>query len=204
MNDTLVRRASERDDRLAIASCLYLTDPFIYPAAFGNEPRRGAQAIAALIDLKAGLFHSKNLAIALYGDTICGVLLFNRGGVQWDFERCTEAVRSIVPNIAAFEYVAKEYFSDEASAPSDGYVKAVACCVMPEFRNKGIGRDLLDWLIKDNPRSAISLDVLANNAAAIALYKKLGFTTVRSFKGFCLDEKHRPSCYRMERIPRLE
>lgn len=203
MSDVLVRRAESGDDLPAIASCLYLTDPFIYPAAFGSDPQRAAQAITALMNLEGNLFHLANLAVALQGDAICGALLLNESGTRWDAGECAEAMSGIVPNIAAFARVSDAYFSAEAADPPLGTVELVACCVVPEFRNRGIGRMLLEWLIKENGDSVIALDVLADNAPAIALYKKCGFIPVRSFKGFALSEDARPDCYRMERVPRF-
>ena len=46
---------------------------------------------------------------------------------------------------------------------------------------------------------AFTLDVLAGNPAAIALYTKCGFTIEAHTKGFNSDEEARPDCYRMVR-----
>ncbi len=51
--------------------------------------------------------------------------------------------------------------------------------ILPEWRGKGIGRQLLEcllhWAQADPTIEKVSLAVRADNTAAIALYKKLGF-----------------------------
>ena len=56
MTEAVIRNARETDDFYQIAACLYLTDPFIYPAAFGDKPHEAAQAISALMGIPNGLF----------------------------------------------------------------------------------------------------------------------------------------------------
>ena len=50
--------------------------------------------------------------------------------------------------------------------------------VHPEWQRKGIGSALLDAVIADHPEAkAIRLEVLKDNAAAIAWYRTKGFET---------------------------
>ncbi|MGE5814279.1 MAG: ribosomal protein S18-alanine N-acetyltransferase [Acidobacteriota bacterium] len=59
--------------------------------------------------------------------------------------------------------------------------------VRPEFRGKGIGRQLLAFLLNEarghGARRAM-LEVRASNTAAIALYSSFGFTTEAIRKGY--------------------
>ena len=199
MDEIMIRPANESDNYESIASCIYLTDPFIYPAAFGADVKQGAYAITKLMSIKGGLFHSKNLILALCGDKICGVLLYNRNGAQWNQEECTDLIRGVIPDVENFECVSELYFSQEASAPQKNHIEVMVCCVMPEFRNMGIGEKMLNWLINEFPDYTFDLDVLADNPAAIRLYRKCGFHIIGEMKGFSLAKESRPNCYRMSR-----
>ena len=169
MSNVTVRRVRNTDDLLRIASCVYLTDPFIYPAAFGADAHQAAYAISKLMGYEGGLFHPDNFAVAFHEEEVCGILLYNKDGAVWDGSRCADLVQGIVPSIENFAYVLETYFSVESAIPPEGHIELVACCVMPEFRNMGVGKHLLDWLVKEYPEYTLTLDVLADNPAAIRL-----------------------------------
>jgi len=65
--------------------------------------------------------------------------------------------------------------------------------VHPDFRNQGVGTFILSEVIKKERllKSAryVYLEVRANNAAAIALYKKLGFKELGVRKNYYQKEK---------------
>lgn len=203
MSNVIVRRARNTDDLLRIASCIYLTDPFIYPAAFGTDVHQAAYAISKLMGIEDGLLHPDNLALAFYEEEICGILLYNKEGAVWDRSKCTDLVREIVPSIENFAYVSEVYFSVESATPPKNHIEVIAYCVMPGFRNMGVGKRMLDWLMKEYPEYTLTLDVLANNPAAISLYQKCGFRITEELKGFSLEESTRPDCYRMARYGHL-
>ena len=59
--------------------------------------------------------------------------------------------------------------------------------VHPEFQNRGVGGRLLNALVDVLARraaSAVTLEVRASNAPAIALYRKAGFQTVAVQRGY--------------------
>lgn len=63
-------------------------------------------------------------------------------------------------------------------------------CVLPQYRSKGIGSRLMDFLI--NKLKALScaklmLEVRSTNSEAVALYKKFGFKTDFVRKGYYLN-----------------
>lgn len=64
-------------------------------------------------------------------------------------------------------------------SPRRSHVATFGFSVLPEARNQGVGRALLDAMIEvcDNwlPVTRIELTVFADNEAAIALYRKVGF-----------------------------
>ena len=103
MANIIVRRARNTDDFIKIASCIYLTDPFIYPAAFGSDNRQAAYAISKLMSIENGLLHPDNITLALHREEICGILLYNKDGALWDRSRCINLVQRIVPSIENFE-----------------------------------------------------------------------------------------------------
>lgn len=197
MNNIVVRLAKNTDDLLKIASCIYLTDSFIYPAAFGVNIEQAANAISKLMNIKDGLFSLDNIVLAICEEEICGIVLYNKKGVVWNKDICTELIKEIVPSIEQFNRVADEYFSVEAVRPIENHIEVIACCVLPNFRNRGIARCMLEWLIKEYPEDTLQLDVLADNSAAIRLYKTCGFQIVEKFRGFSVDELTRPDCFRM-------
>lgn len=199
MNNIVVRNVRSTDDYLKIASCIYLTDPFIYPAAFGIDAGQAAVAISKLMSVENGLFNPHNLAIALCENEIAGVLLYNKNGAIWNSAECAALVKDNVPDIEKFEHVSSIYFAVESITPEEKCIEVVALCVMPKFRRMEVGRHMLDWLMREYPEDTFSLDVLASNTAAIRLYKKCGFEIVAEHKGFSIDEAMRPDCYRMKK-----
>ena len=66
----------------------------------------------------------------------------------------------------------------------EGYVTNVA--VLPEYRKRGIGKKILEYVINDSKDELefISLEVRVSNNAAISLYEKFGFERVGLRKRF--------------------
>ena len=94
-----VRCPDDKDDLLKISLCIYLTDPFIYPAAFGANIQDASIAISKLMCIKNGLFNINNFVIALYREEICGILLYNEVGAVWNTNECVDMVDKYVPSI---------------------------------------------------------------------------------------------------------
>lgn len=71
----------------------------------------------------------------------------------------------------------------------EGYVTNVA--VLPQFRNMGIGSQLLEYAIKDSEKllEFMSLEVRDSNKVAYSLYQKLGFLPVGRRKNFYVNPK---------------
>ncbi len=74
----------------------------------------------------------------------------------------------------------------EAGAPNglavmqfgDERAHLVLLCVQPALRRRGIGRSLMDWLLQSARVAgieAVDLELRADNAAALAFYRRLGF-----------------------------
>lgn len=72
-------------------------------------------------------------------------------------------------------YIGVQIFSGE------GYITNVA--VLPEFRRQGIAKALIETALS-NKMEFLTLEVRESNAAAIALYKSLGFEKVGTRPNF--------------------
>ena len=191
-----VRKATKNDDFLRMATCLYLTDPFIYPTAFGAELGPAEKAISRLMTIEEGLLSPEHMVVAHCDGEVCGILLYNRDGAKWDTDRYLEKVRDLLDTVDGFVR-ASEYFSEVAEKPPNGQIEIIACCVLPEYRGMGVGKTLMDWMIRENPDCTFFLDVLADNEPAIQLYQRSGFTIQHRFLGFGMSEETRPDCFRM-------
>lgn len=72
----------------------------------------------------------------------------------------------------------------------EGYIANMA--VAPEYRNRGIGKQLLEMFIGISlgmKLSFISLEVRPSNKVAVDMYKKLGFKVMGRRKGFYTQPK---------------
>ena len=201
MSDVVIRCARNSDDFLKIAAAVYLTDPYIYPAAFGIDYNQAICAISKLMSVEKGLFHYSNFILALHEEEICGILLYNREGVMWDQQQCEEVLQGVLPHMENFISVSKQYFIEEATTPPFQHIEIIALCIMPKFRNRCVGKKLLSWMMEKYSEYTLTLDVLVNNVAAIKLYEKCGFKIIEEYKGFSLEESNRPDCYHMIKEP---
>jgi len=69
-----------------------------------------------------------------------------------------------------------------------GHIVSIA--ILPEFRRKGIAMELINKVLKFLNEKKIDecfLEVRTTNEPAINLYKKLGFSIVRTIPGYYLD-----------------
>jgi len=72
-----------------------------------------------------------------------------------------------------------------------GHVISIA--VLPEFQHSGIGMALMEEALKNMQEAYHArecyLEVRVSNDPAIAMYKKLGFTTRRTLRGYYADNE---------------
>ena len=194
-----IRPARVTDDMQTIARCLYLTDPYIYPGAFGADEAFALKALTELVKMEGSLFHYRNIWLACEGETVCGLVLLNNGSAKWEEDKSAAAVTAHIPDAEAFAFASEAYFSQVAKQPPEDQIDIVACCVLPEHRRKGIARKLLSAVLDAYSDKHVTLDVLADNASAISLYKSCGFVTESRQKGFSLDVQNRPDCLHMRK-----
>lgn len=198
-----ISRARSSDKKLEIARCLYETDSYIYPEAFGEDGEKGAQIISRIIGMDGSLFDYKNILVARFNGQICGVCLLSDGNGSWDKEAIRKRVgENLIPGnlLDGFSYASDEYFGKFGKKPLKDSIEIVACCVDEGFRRKHIASALLAELNKRYGDKVISLTVLQSNASAIELYEKNGFIQVgKPFDGFAPQGLRKPTCIKMER-----
>lgn len=189
-------------------SCLiYDTDPFIYPALFGDGPAGKENAGRLLPPVfesgQDSMFSKENLFIAYLDDEAVGIVLWHKGSLVWDSSVLLDAgkekgIRLVRKNVAAIQ---KEYVDSNYSQNGDGQdgpLSVINVCVAQEHRRKGIAGRMLDRFISEHDDENMELVVLADNIPAIALYCRRGFETVRKTKGFALSAD-KPDCLIMTR-----
>lgn len=69
----------------------------------------------------------------------------------------------------------------------DEHAHLVLLCVRPERQRRGIGRRLLDWLLESAQVAGIvsvGLELRADNAGALAFYRRLGFVETQWVDGY--------------------
>ena len=181
------------DNKKEIALCLFETDPFIYPEAFGDDRDSAVDAISKIIGMDGSLFDYNNLFLARYNGQVCGVVCLYSGGKKWDKERIRKRIGEDFYSTEAreegFECASKNYFDlyyNRVDFPQET-VELVAVCVEEGYRNRGIAKELLQALFIEPvcKGKTITLTVLTNNTEAKEFYQTLSFTeTGNKKKGF--------------------
>ena len=92
------------------------------------------------------LFSIDNIAVALYDNEICGILLYNKGSAEWDSDRAVKLLSDIIPDTENFRCVCEKYFAIEAKTQQAGHIELIACCTLPDFRGMGAGKKLIEWM----------------------------------------------------------
>ncbi len=92
-----------------------------------------------------------------------------------------------------------------ASTVAPGVAHITQLCIAPELRGKGLGRQLLahstDHLRRAGFR-AITLTVTEQNAAAVELYRQLGFYTRHRFQAMVLKNGNLEHTFGADDLPR--
>ena len=206
-DDTLI--ASEQYEE--ISALIYHTDPYIYPALFGegNSGIKNARAILPrLFQSKVDkMFKKDRLFLYMDGDQIIGLILWCESPLEWEPAPLLFAADELgIPlEIKQVMAVAKEYVdvryandSPERLLAAD-VVSLVNVCVSPRWRGKGIGTAMLNSFFAQHTAKRYSLCVLADNRPAINLYQSMGFVITReNSPGFSLT-RDKPMCLEMEK-----
>lgn len=187
----VARRANSADALRELCPLLYQTDPYIYPAWFGEEHTpKTFDKLRKLILTEGTIFHRRNLCVVK--DYNCDKVI---------------ALACLLENSTPldYDYAAEKSFSLEAKQVIEGYIEPVVeqaldsgpgelimtnFCVDLNYQRRGIGHFLLESLIQEAAKqgySKIKFDCLKDNTTAIKLYINCGAQIVSEGKGFALS-----------------
>ena len=201
-----ISEARGDDRKEEIARCLYNTDRYIYPEAFGEDVEVATKTISRIIGMDGSILDYKHLLVARYNGQVCSVCVISDGTGIWDKEAIRNRVGTeLLPDrlMEGFTHASDDYFSSFHKDKNDSdTICIVAFSVDEGFRRKSIGSALLSEVVKQHGNKTITLDVLADNHAAISLYEKKGFVKKGEiFQGFAPMGLRRPKCITMVRDP---
>ncbi|MCR4793051.1 MAG: GNAT family N-acetyltransferase [Lachnospiraceae bacterium] len=212
-NNSIIRcRNISADEMLSIeqyadiARLIYQTDPYIYPAIFGYGDEGIQCAISILSEVfeckKDEMFSKDNLYVLEERGRIIALILWYKGKLNWDPKYIIEIAekKGIILDKNNIELVRKEYveYCYADSTDNNNTVSIINVCVSENKRRTGIGSKILESFIFEQGSQTYELTVLADNAHAISVYKKFGFSIVKTEEGFALIPQ-RPLCYTMRR-----
>lgn len=177
-----VRPAREDDDITRIATCLYYTDPYIYPYLCGENLSQWIEIIKQCYTMPDNYYNYRNLIVATIDGQIAGIVCAIECGKVYTFSKGLTIPESLVPNISVVE---NRYFDPigKANVGWKGY-NILCFCVLQEFRRLGIGRQLMDWFLHSIDAAEVHLESTSDNVPAINLYTKSGFEIMDEYCGF--------------------
>lgn len=179
--------ALSRENYRELADLIYDTDPYIYPAMFGNRDN-AACLLPILFRDGDSMFCLENVFVALCGRRIVGLLLWKKGRLKWSPELLKRLAAENGIEISPYlDDVAKEYVDMYADEDKDDIVSLINLSVAGEFRGRGIGRAILEKFFAGKHSRRYELCVLADNKNAVHLYRSLGFEPVEYYAGFSVQ-----------------
>ncbi len=97
------------------------------------------------------------------------------------------------PPFIFYSYLNKLFFVVEENGKIVGYIIGdrernliVSIAVHPDYRRKGYGRKLMEYLLK-HMHGEVILQVRKSNKGAIEFYKKLGFKVKKEIRNYYMD-----------------
>lgn len=187
-----------------ISKLIYETDPYIYPALFGEGGVDTAKILLpSLFETGEDAMFRKDNLFLLYdrssGD-VAGLILWISGSLTWNEEFFLKkaAESEIALSDEQVKLVKAQYVGARYSEETKDQISLINICVDSNQRGMGLGRLMLDEFICQHSESDMNLCVLLDNESAIALYKRCGFQEVRKSRGFSLSTE-KPLCLDMHR-----
>ena len=173
-HDALLSLARGRDDELWFVE----PEPVAPPAGF--EVKRSAALVQMIAGEEAGANEREDPEALLLGEEHAGAMtalaLATRPGPWAELTRCYG------PFYGIFRGGQLAAMAGERMRPGPGLAEVSGVCTWPEFRGRGLARRLMLHVMAgfrargDRPY----LHTYADNATAIALYRKLGFRERRT------------------------
>ena len=190
--EVIVRPMKDSDCKKDIASLIYQTDPYIYPALLGTA--MDAKRMIPPMMADDCVFNCSNIRVAELNRKIVGV------AVVLNSQPRKRIDRSLV-NGKSGKDVCERYFDKLNQYLDSEETTYILClCVDPKARGKRVGEILLKSVIATSAHQKQKLHVLADNTIAINLYKKHGFVSAdeRPSKGYAYRGEA-PDCFEMTR-----
>ena len=187
-----------------IATLIYQTDPYIYPALFtsNEEPLKAAQIVLPALIAKGTdpMFRKENFFVLFAEDVVVGLVLWHRGKLTWNPEDFIEFASKcgVQLNENSVYAVGNEYIGGQYTEVPRKTISLINICINEHMHGVKLGDLMLKSFIEKHKRNDMELCVLSDNKSAIQLYMKYGFRTVEKTDGFSLDD-NKPSCFRMHR-----
>lgn len=173
----------------AIAGLIYDTDPYIYPAMFGTRDH-ALKLIPELIRRNDAMFQLDNLYIAEYNGNVIGMVLWNRGKLEWSKELFLETANDLhVPVSRYLDMVTERYVNSYAEVEEKDLISIINFCISEEVRGIGAGSRLMKSFLEAHGGEPLELCVLEENPAAVRLYQKYGFEETCRYPGFSVDAR---------------
>ena len=197
--DYCYRKANASDDAALIAAYIHLTDPYIYPSICSDPADPNWIAfITECLNTPGNIFHFDHISVAMYQGRIVGIACVIPCGKQLNFAENIQTSNLFQdPCLPALS----GYFSPLIAESKEftGY-NITNFCVDAQHRGKGVGSALMAHCISEYGDSPIHLDAVADNTAALRLYKNFGFQIETEYNGFSGNGEDLP-CYHMLHIP---
>ncbi|MBR2567686.1 MAG: hypothetical protein IKE34_00660, partial [Paenibacillus sp.] len=157
-----------------IAALIYDTDPYIYPALFG-ERENAITILPEVIERgQDEMFCKENIYVYYAREKVIGVILWHEGSLNWNPDELAHAAASngvslVEKNIRAVtkEYLVEQYSNDVAA---DNRISIINVCVAEPLRGSGISKQMLRDFMALHQGKDMELVVLAGNEHAIKLY----------------------------------
>ena len=191
-----------------ISRLIFETDPYLYPAIFGEGDKGEQKAIDILPSVfesgKDAMFAKNNLFVLFNKERVIGLILWCDKGMKWDSqvlldianEKGIEIEKENIARVQS-EYVDSRY-SDEKQTQK--LISLINVCVDRNFRGVGAGTYMLECFVNEHFEEPMELAVLADNSPGIRLYQRFGFRIEQEVDGFSLSPE-KPKCMIMKREP---
>lgn len=187
MNPSIIIRPAEVKDVDTIVPLIYSSGPAAWDYVFTQGSKIPFDFLRTSFIKRGNTISYKNHYVAeLNGEVVGSIMSYRQpsflllnGGTAL---RIVSVYGFSAPKVMARGLVTEGMIRP----PKSGRLYLGHIAVSEKHRGKGIGKDLIRFMAKEFPRfKTLSLDVSQKNAAAIRLYKGLGFQTMeaRNFSG---------------------
>ncbi|HBS05468.1 MAG TPA: GNAT family N-acetyltransferase [Leptospiraceae bacterium] len=178
------RAATSRDAKL-IAPLIYSSGPAAFDYIFSHGTALNAiEFLTRTLEQPSGEFGYRNHRIAQIDGEIVGVATSFTGRESFSF--LLAAIWQILKNYGPIKSpgIMRRGLQIESiiSPPEKDEYCIAHVGVHPDFRRKGIGRQIMKNMVQEGQKAGyqkLILDVSAENPGALALYESLGFNRVR-------------------------